>query len=106
MDDEVIIPEEVKVMLRERQTELVKLIEALSKLENSKEWETLKNLVFDKSLANIEKQILNTALAKKIDTDALYKLQGEWAWAKQYNDVGRFGGALKEQLVEIKRKLK
>lgn len=104
--DKIELTEEVKVILRERQTELVKITEALGRLENSKEWETLKELVFNRSLVGIERQLLNETLATKIDTDKLYRLQGEWAWAKQYNDTKKFADTLKQQLESIKQKLK
>ena len=106
MDDDIKLTDEVKVLLGEKQTELIKIIEALAKLDKSKEWATLKELVFDKSLEGIERQILNEAASPKINTDKLYRLQGEWAWAKQYNDVNKFGEALKKQLSDIKERLK
>lgn len=95
--------EERKAKLRERQNELVRLLEALAKLDKSEEWHILKELVFDKSVTLIERQLLNESLAKEIDTNKLYKLQGEWAWAKQYGDVNRFADTLKIQLEEIKK---
>lgn len=100
------LSEEVRVKLQERQTELIKIIESFEKLDQSKEWNTLKELVFDKSLEAIERQLLNESLAPKINTDKLYKLQGEWVWAKQYNDTNRFVEALKLQLQDIKKRLK
>ena len=100
------ITEEGKVKLRELQNRLVRLIEALARLETNEDWKTLKELVFDKTLASVEKQLLNTALAPTIDTNKLYKLQGEWVWAKQNVDSNRFIETLKTQLEDIKTKLK
>lgn len=104
--DKIVLTDEIKVQLRERQTELVKIIEALAKLEGSKEWGTLKDLVYSKSLVAIERQMLNENMAQTINTDKLYRLQGEWAWAKQFNDTNRFVETLKKQLEDIKQKLK
>jgi hypothetical protein len=104
--DTIVLTDEIRVQLRAEQTRLIKIIEAYAKLEDSKEWELLKELVFSKSLAAIERQMLNEAISPEIKTDKLYRLQGEWAWAKQYNDTGRFVEALKRQLEEIKRKFK
>lgn len=104
--DEFETSEEAKVKLRQKQTELANLIEALVKLEESKEWNTVKELVFDKSLVAIERQILNESLAKEINTNKLYKLQGEWAWSKQYSDTPRFISTLKKQLEDINKQLK
>lgn len=104
--DNIILTDEIRVKLIAEQTNLVKVIETFTKLSNSKEWETLKELVFDRSLQAIERQMMNEALAPEIKTEKLYRLQGEWAWAKQYNDTNRFVENLKRQLEEIKRKLK
>ena len=103
--DKIVMTEEGKVLLREEQTRLIKIIEALAKLDKSKEWETLKETVFSKSLANIERQMLNESVAKEVDVNKIYRLQGEWAWAKQFTETERFVDTLKRQLEEIKKKL-
>ncbi len=100
------ITEEQKVLYREQEADITKIVETLAKLDKSKEWATLKELVFDKSLAGIERQMLSETTMLKIDTNKLYKLQGEWAWAKQFSDTNSFGEALKKQLAGIKLKLK
>lgn len=104
--DKLELTEEVKVKLREEETRLTKIIEALVSLDKSKEWSTLKELVYDVSVLSVERQILNICLNKEIDLNALYKLQGEWAWAKQHSDTNRFITTLKQQLEGIKNKLK
>lgn len=98
--------EAVKILLRDEQNKLIRLIEALEKLESNKEWKVVRELVFDKSVTAIERQMQNEALNKEINTNALYKLQGEWVWAKQYSDVDRFVSTLKKQLEDIKNRLK
>jgi uncharacterized Zn finger protein len=97
--------EDVSVQLREEQTRLLKIVEALAKLDKSKEWSTLKELVFSKSLEAIERQIKVESLSENINTDKLYNLQGQWAWAKQFCDTDRFAETLKKQLEEIKKRL-
>lgn len=100
------LTESKKESLRIRQTELIKILEALSKLGQSEEWNVLKELIFDKSLASIERQMLNYSKEPKINTDKLYKLQGEWDWAKRYFDIERFAESLKKELEEINKILK
>lgn len=97
--------QEQRTKLRERQAELITLLEALAKLDGTKEWKVLKELVFDKSVASIERQLQSEALAPEINLNKLYKLQGEWVWAKQHSDMGRFVDTLKTQLEDIKKKL-
>jgi hypothetical protein len=50
--------------------------------------------------------LLNESTAPVIDTNKLYRLQGELAWAKKYNDVDRFIDSLKKQLADINKKIK
>lgn len=98
--------EDIQIELRKKQGELVKVVEAFASLEESKEWATLKELVFDKSLASIERQLLNECLAPEVKVNKIYRLQGEWAWAKQYNNTHKFVDSLKKQLEDIKERLK
>lgn len=94
-----------KDLLEQRRIELVKTLEAFNTLDKSKEWQTVKELVFDRSLASIERQVLTEALAKEIDVNKLYKLQGEHSWAKQYSDTDKFITLLTRELEEIKKRL-
>ena len=104
MGDE--ITEENKVKLREVQNRLVRLIEALARLETNEDWQTLKELVFSKTLASVERQLLLETLNKEVSINKIYKLQGEWVQAKQNVDSQRFIETLKTQLEDIKSKLK
>lgn len=97
--------DESKAILREEQNRLIKIIESLSSLDKSEEWSTLKELVFNKSLHSIERQIMSATLSEEIDLNKLYKLQGEWVWAKQFTDTNRFTETLKKQLQDIKKRL-
>ena len=104
--DTIVLTDEVKAQLRQEQTRLVKIIEALMKLDGSKEWQVLREEVFDKSRQVIERQLMNEGLAQEVKTPKIYRLQGEYAWASQFCDINRFAETLKKQLEEIKRKLK
>lgn len=104
--DTIVLTDEIKVQLRAEQVRLVKVIEALIKLDASKEWQVLKEEVFDKSRQAIERQLMNESMAIEVKDPKIYRLQGEYAWAKQFCDTNRFVETLKKQLEEIKRKLK
>lgn len=97
--------EDSKALLRERQTDLIQIIEAFASLEKNEAWTVIKNLVYDKSLASIERQILIQSLTQEVSIEKIYKLQGEWAWAKQFSNPIQFVDLLKKQLTEIKKKL-
>lgn len=92
--------------LEVRRGELVKIIKSFESLEKSKEWETLKELVFSRSLASIERQMLNEATKKDVDINRIYYLQGEYAWARHYNDINHFIEGLTKELENINNKIK
>ena len=105
MEEEKLTPQAVDI-LREKENELIEIIEAFNFLEQSEEWNTVKKLVYSKSLASIERQLMSEAQKFPIQTDKLYKLQGEWEWAKRFSDTSRHIDALKKQLAGIKQQLK
>lgn len=100
------LTEEAKVLLREKQSEINRILEALEGLEKNKDWKTLRETLFGKSLEAIERQIKNEALSPEINSEKLYKLQGEWVWAKQFMDIPAFIQSLKRELEAIKLKIK
>lgn len=99
------LSEESKVELRKRQTDVIRLVEALESLEKSKEWETVRELVYDRSVASIERQMLQASLVPTISLEVLYRLQGEYSWAKRYSDIPRFIRTLTQELQSLKIKL-
>lgn len=99
------LSEERKSVFRKRQEELLRILGALDVLSKSAEWNTLKELVYDKKVASIERQIISETTQKDIDLHKLYRLQGELAWAKNQSNIDRFADALKTELQEIKNQL-
>lgn len=104
--DETKLTKEQVTILREMENELILIIESYAVLVQSQEWNTIKTLVYGKSIASIEAQIKSESLKPVIDTNKLYKLQGEWEVAKRYSDPSRYIENLKRQLAELKLTLK
>lgn len=98
--------EEVVVKLREEQTRLIKIIEAFVELDKSRAWQTLKELIFKKSLGNIEDQLFAECLTPVLNEKEIYRLQGQRVWAKRYCEIDGYVSTLKKQLEEINKKLK
>lgn len=104
MEDEK-ITEEARTVLYEKEKELVKIIESLSLLSKSNEWNVYKELVFDKSTASLERQILSESLKPSVDLNKLYKLQGKHEQSREFGNIGGFVEKLKLQLANIKKRL-
>ncbi len=69
--------------LREREAILVRIIEAIVKIEQSEEWSTLKKLIFDSTVENLEKRLKNEAEQLEIKPALLNQLQGQLIWARK-----------------------
>lgn len=105
MEEERELDSRERQQLETRHAELVKIIQSFERLEKSEEWSTLNELVFSKSVSSLERQLLNETLNPIVDMNKIYRLQGEWTWAKRYSDVNRYITTLKQQLADIKKKL-
>lgn len=92
--------------LRDRQTNLVKILEAIDLVLKTSGWQTLKELVFDKVVERIERQLLSESKQFPIDADKIYTLQGELVWAKRYADFKAYAEMLQKELQGIKDNLK
>lgn len=92
--------------LRDRQSELAVIIEAIDEVLKSKAWQTLKGLVWDGRVNSLERQLLTEARTEEIVPKTLYRLQGELTWAKRYADLKSYAEMLQKELQGIKDNLK
>lgn len=67
----------------EKQGVLERELVALRTLEKTPEWRTLKELVFDGRVENLEKQLVAKSLEKEVNLPDLYRLQGRLSEAKR-----------------------
>ena len=89
--------------LRDRQEDLIKIIEATEEVLKSKGWQTLRELVWDEIVTRLDRQLLSEAKKSKIEEDKIYFLQGELAWAKRYSDLKSYAEMLRKELQGIKQ---
>lgn len=87
--------------LRDRQSELVLIIESANEVLNTKAWQTLKELVFDGVDERLDRQLLAEAKKPVIEADKIYFLQGESAQARRL-DLKRYAEMCQRELEGIK----
>ena len=92
--------------LRQKESELVLLIETLQRVSSSQDWSTLKSSIFDGVVENLEKQLLDEAKQDKPDTLKLASLNGQFIWAKKYADLDSLASAFRVELSGIRKQLK
>lgn len=73
-----------KDQLVERESKLVRLIESFKAIEESREWSTLRELMFDGRVDTLENQLKSESKKTKLDNAEMYRLQGRIAEAKRY----------------------
>jgi hypothetical protein len=66
--------------IRQRETELVAILEAIKAVKASEYWQTLQEKVFNRDLDKLTRR-----LRTEKDTIEMYRLQGEVTWAEKYS---------------------
>ena len=91
--------------LRERESELVKIIGAIEKIDQSAEWQILKEKVFDGVVESLLKQRETEVEKKPLNGPMIHSLNGQLAWAKKYSNLLRLADIYKLELRKIKEQL-
>lgn len=96
---------DISPWLRERQSELVKIISAIDGVSSSKEWSSLTNLVFIGVVEKLERDLLNEAKKDTPDQLQLARLNGQLVWAKKYADLNSLANIFRNELKNVTDKL-
>lgn len=91
--------------LREREGELIKIIEAIGEIEESTAWGTLKNTVFDGVVQTLERQLKTEASKDEPMQMALAKINGQLVWARKYSDLKELSQVFRLELTNIRQQL-
>ncbi len=96
---------DVTPRLRERESELVKIIKAIEGIEQSAEWQILKEKVFDGVVDSLLRQRDNEVEKKPLNGPMIHSLNGQLAWAKKYSNLSKLADIYKLELRKIKEQL-
>ena len=91
--------------LKEREANLVKMIDALKAVAGTKEWSSLKTLIFDGRVEETRKAIFHEARKDKPDLQMLAKLNGKYEEVRKYADLLELAKVFQVELNNIKIKL-
>lgn len=95
-----IIPE-----LREREGELVRIIDALNKVSKTKEWAFLKEKLFDGMFLDLEDKIRREVRKDAPDLTKINRLVGQSIWSERYADLSKLSETYRLELTNIRLKL-
>lgn len=88
--------------LKEEESRVVRIIEAIQGASQTKEWSTLKNEVFDKLVGSLERDLRTEAKRDDPDPKKLNRLSGELKWAEKYSDLSKLEESYRLQLQRIR----
>lgn len=98
---------EDKVSFLERQKgELSQIVEVISRIEATDDWQKLKRLVLDGVIATLDRQLASEASKQEVNTPELYRLQGQLVWAKKYADLKKLSDFFRKHIENINIQLK
>lgn len=91
--------------LRERERELMVLLEAIDGVLTNEDWQVLAEVLWKKRIELLDRQILQATEKNPIDLPEIIELKGRKAEAKRYIDLKELAKPLIKELEAIKRKL-
>ena len=97
--------EDITPKLRSEEARLVKIIEALYGIQESREWSTLKIEVLDNLVNILVKDVQTEARKEEPSPQRLNRLSGELKWAERYADLSKLENYYRSQLKNIRTKL-
>ena len=102
-------PEETSQQTEEwlgaEESRIVKILEALTAISSSKEWQVLKTEIFDSLINVLERNIQEEARKEDTKPTVLSRLSGELKWAERYADFSKLEQYYKGLLKSIRIKL-
>lgn len=88
--------------LREEESKVTRIIEALREVSASKGWSTLKEELFDKLVNSLERDLRVEARKDDPDPKKLNRLSGELKWAERFSDLSKLEHVYKLNLQNIR----
>jgi hypothetical protein len=99
----ITIEEEANELVVAQEAKLIRIIEALQEIQQSKQWSTLKKDIFDGLVTSLEKEIRNEARSENPNPLKLTRLTGKLEWAERYSDLSKLENSYKVQLTNIRK---
>jgi len=108
IDLEIEVKEEVdrKPELRKKETELLRILEAIKNLSTNKDWLTLKEMVFDGVLEVLKRQREREIEKQPINGPKVHSLNGQIIWTKKYSNISSLANIYKLELDNVRKELR
>lgn len=92
-------------LLRQKEGELIEIIDSLQKIQNEEAWSSLKTRVFDSLTSSLERDIASEGKKENPNPLRLRFLAGELKWAERFSDLKKLGDAFRVELTNVRKQL-
>lgn len=96
---------DTEVKFREKEIELIAIIEAIETIATSKEWLVLKTKLWDGVVVSLLKQRDTEVEKRPLNGPLIHSLNGQLAWAKKYLNISDLANIYKLELQNIRKNL-
>lgn len=91
--------------LRVRETELGRIVEALTKVSESQEWAYLREKIFEGVVDSLRRERETEIEKQPLNGPKIHNLNGQMKWAKKYLDLPALAIIYKQELVNIRKRI-
>ena len=91
--------------LQEKQGELVRLVEAINRVEANEDWRKLKELFLNEIADKLERQLKDEAKKDEVSLPKIYRLQGQIEWAKKYTNLKKISDDKRLEIENLKKQI-
>lgn len=98
-------PVDNTVLLREKETQLVKIIQALEEIEKNDTWQYLKETIFDGIVESLKKRRDLEVEKKPLNGPLIHSINGQLEWAKKYSNLTSLASIYRLELSNVRKLL-
>lgn len=96
---------DISPLLREREGELLTITKAIKGVSESRDWNVLKDMLFNGITETLNREIQSEARKESPDALKLNRLAGQLKWAEKYSDLSKLEQVFKLELSNIRKQL-
>lgn len=93
------------VHFRQKEAELIKIIEAITKVASSQEWKLLEDKIFNGVTEGLKRRRDVEVEKKPLNGPMIHSLNGQLEWAKKFTNFITLADIYKQELINVRKQL-
>lgn len=98
-------PVDNTVHFREQESKLIKIVEALNKVSENRDWKYLQDTIFQGVVDGLKRERETQIERQPLNGPLIHNLNGQIKWAKKYLDLLDLASIYKQELVNVRKQL-